>query len=147
MGVTLTETLLVIALIAILAVLASTYYQAFLVSNQLDNAASDVLDTLRRAQANSMNKESNTTWGVHFETNKFVLFSGASYNAVDPNNEINNLPVTVTITTITLTGGGSDAIFNKVKGTTANSGSITLQNTINETATISISAVGKIERL
>jgi len=143
-GFTLIETLIVLAVIAVMAVLSVPYYQSFQIRTQLDDKAEEVVQTLRKAQSKAMAIEDDQVFGVHFESNKFVLFKNTPYNPNDPDNEITDLPSTLLIS-FNLNGGGSEIVFDKLKGTTANYGIVTISSVNNESRAISISKIGKIE--
>ena len=141
---TLIEVLIVLAIIALVAVLSVPFYQSFQVRTQLDDQATEIAETLRKAQSKAMASEDNQSFGVHFESDKFVLFEGTSYDSNDSNNEVFDLPNTLSLS-INLNGGGSDVVFDKVKGTTSDNGTLSLSSVNNETRTIEISPAGKIE--
>ena len=141
---TLIETLIILAIIAVMAVLSVPFYQSFQIRTQLDDNGEEIVQTLRRAQSKAMAIEDDQVFSVHFESNKFVLFKNTPYNPNDPDNEITDLPLTLSIS-INLNGGGSDVVFDKLKGTTVNYGTVTISSVNNESRTISISKSGKIE--
>jgi len=121
-GFTLIETLIVITIIGILAVVGFICYTSFQRSVEMESVARQTVDTLREAQSKTMAGEELSQWGVHFETDKFVLFYGSSYDPNELKNQVNGLSSAVKISNITLSGGGSDVVFDKLEGTTSNFG-------------------------
>ena len=143
-GFTLIETLTILAIIAVMAVLSVPFYQSFQIRTQLDDNGEEIVQTLRRAQSKAMAIEDDQVFSVHFESNKFVLFKNTPYNPNDQDNEITDLPSTLSIS-VNLNGGGNDLVFDKLKGTTSNYGTATISSVNNESRTINISKIGKIE--
>ena len=144
-GFTFLEVLLVIAAIGIIAVLGTAFFSSTLGKNELSNVTWDIADNLRKAQSRAMAGRGNDSWSVHFESDKYVIFKGTTYNASDPDNEQTNLSSLILIISISLTGGGSDLIFNKIYGDTDTDGNITVSdNTSDQTRIIDINEVGRI---
>jgi len=142
---TLIEILIVLAIISLVAVLAIPFYQPFQVRTYLDNNSQEIIQVLRKAQSKAMAGENDEVYGVHFSVDEYVLFKGMLYNPDDLENEIFGLPNSLSITNINLNGGGNEIIFDKLKGTTSNYGSIAATSISNESRTVSISKTGKIE--
>ena len=92
-----------------------------------------------------MARQEDSQWGVHFESNKYVLFKGSVYSAVDSYNEEITLPDVLTISAITFNGGGSEVVFSKITGETLNFGTTTIQNDLGESKNILINSYGTIE--
>jgi len=142
-GFTFTEVLLVIGILGIIVGLAIPFYQSFQVSSQLDNTTQEIVQTLRRAQAKAMASESFSAFGVHLESQKFVLFKGDSYNPADPFNESVDLTGVLSISS----GAGPDIVFSAVKGTTTDTGSITVGTSSGQSRIITINELGVINAI
>lgn len=145
-GFTLLELIVVISLISLMTIFAFPFISGSVGRSQLQSTGWEVQDLLRRAQAQSMSGKGNTQWGVHFETNTFSLFAGATYNALDPDTIIYDFPYSIQMQSITVNGGGNDIIFTRSKGKTSNFGDVIILDTSsNTTVTISVSKEGKID--
>lgn len=144
-GFTITEILIAIAIVSVLSALSVAYFNSFLARNELKNEALKMVDMLRRARGQAMAGQEDSAWGVHFETGKYVLFRGSAYSASDAFNEEISLPAVLTISAINLNGGGSDAVFSKIRGETSNYGTTTIQNDLGETKNILINSYGTIQ--
>ena len=142
-GFTFIEVLLVIALLGLLVGLLVPFYQSFQVSNQLDTTAFEIVQTLRMAQARAMAGDEGSIFGVHLESQKFVLFKGGVYQNGEVANEINEVPRTLNVST----SFGPDITFSKIKGETSTAGTITILSDINESKVIQINAKGNIDQL
>lgn len=81
-GFTLLEIVIVLGILTILSVTGVGFWQSFRVQSDMDAAARNATDMLRRAQNNSITGENFAAWGVHFESssNSFMqLFSGTDW--------------------------------------------------------------------
>lgn len=145
-GFTLVELIVVVGVIAILAVAALPFSGAFFGQNELQQRTFGIVDALRRAQSRSMSGMAGDTWGAHFESGGYSIFMGASYNPADPGNEDNVLPNAITISGISLNGGGNDIIFNRIIGDTANYGGFRVNDANSSSyAEITVNQAGLID--
>jgi len=142
-GFTFTEVLMVIAILGIMAGLAIPFYQSFQISSQVDNTTQEIISTLRWAQARAMSSESLSSFGIHFESQRYVLFKGDIYNSADPSNE----PISLSDVLSVNSGAGVDIIFTAISGTTTNTGLITVSATSGKPRTITINEHGVINAL
>lgn len=126
-GFTLIETLVAIAVLALLAVIAVSGLSSFQKSGELGRAADMVAGVLRDARGRTLASKNNTRYGVHFDSDKAVLFVGTSYVAGIPSNEETVLPFRVEISAIALGGGGDNVVFQRLSGEVAPTGTITLR--------------------
>lgn len=107
----------------------------------LNLAVDDAMGFLQKARARTLSSEDDSRYGVHFETNKFVLFAGDTYNASDPTNKARDLSSPVEINAIALQGGVVDIVFKRLTGETNEQGTVTIRLSTNP----SVSRVIKIE--
>lgn len=151
LGITFVEVLVTISIAAIIAAIGfSAFYQwrnSVSLINQVDELKSKIVEI--RQLAISAAEEKN--WGIHFETEQYIIFSGDSYNQNDPNNQIVTLKsAEIVDAATTLSNGnesfGPDLIFTKFSGQTPNVGTVTLMSTNNQAIrhSFSIDALGKI---
>lgn len=144
-GFTIVELLIVIVIVSILALIATPIFLNSYTKNELTSAIWDVSDQLRRAQLQSMLGQGNNQWGVHFQSDRFVLFKGGTYNASDPDNIEELFEPNITMSAHSLNGGGDDVIFDKIFGATSTFGTITLQEgTGGQQQTITVNEVGRV---
>lgn len=145
-GITLLEILMSIAIIAVVAAMLIGVFGGWRAGGDLEDARSNIIGILKDARSRTLASESNTSYGVHFETEKAVLFQGAAYNSSDPKNEIYSLSGSIKISSISLTGGAADTVFTRLLGTTTASGTITIESKRNQnTRVITIFATGNAE--
>src|SRR3989344_3437250 len=123
-GFTFIELLVVIGMIAVLASGALIAYRAASGGIEPKTNAFKIVDVLNLARQRTIASLGASNYGVHFETNQFVLFKGTVYNASDPNNIFYSLPAALEIADVSLAGGGSEVAFDRITGKTAQSGSL-----------------------
>lgn len=128
-GFTLIEVLIVIAIAAILFAIVLSGFSGLRQETDLSLAAQDSVAFLQQARIKTLSSESSSSYGVHFETSKFTLFTGNTYDSVDPSNKDRILPTSVDISSISLAGGGADVVFKRLTGETAAYGSVTFRLT------------------
>lgn len=143
-GFTLIELLIVVGIIGILLIITLSRIGNFGSQTDLDTTAQRVISTLERARNQTLASEDATVYGVHFETTKYVLFKGAAYDSLDTNNKEYDISTTQ-FSSINILPSSADVVFDRVRGTTSNSGSVTLQLVADtsKTKVIVINALGQ----
>lgn len=137
-GFTLLEMLLSVVVIAILAGFSLPVFRTMLTKNDLDVATVTVVQTLRRAQTQSLAVDGDTTWGVKVQSGSITLFKGASYTTRDSNfDETFEIPTAIT------TGGVSEIVFSRLLGQAQTTGTITLA-TDNDNSSVTINDKGMV---
>ena len=86
-------------------------------------------------------------YGIYFQANRYVLFSGASYNSLDPSNA--SVPILSPLTISTIGFSGSAVIFlaksGEVAGFTSGADSVAVrQNDSGQTKTIRLNRYGVV---
>ncbi len=144
-GMSLIELIVTISIIVFLGAASLVSLLSSRNVRDLTTSGQNVLSVLKLAQSKSLAGEGNTTWGVHFESNRVVLFQGPSYVSLGTTTPY-ALPQSLQIANINLFGGGSDVIFKKITGTTDQSGSVDIQiiSTPTSVFSIAIDASGKV---
>lgn len=143
---TLLELLLVITIVVILVVLSIPFVSTFYHRSNFHTAVDEVIHALRLAQARAQAVEEDSTWSVSFRDseNRFVVFMGDDWDSRDSDYDVEyNYPDIITLTTDL---SENQITFNKLYGTPSSEGTISIQSTTGESASVSINKVGKIER-
>lgn len=147
-GFTLFETIVVIA---ILGLLAGTLWTLFSGPNFNPPASRDatlLISILNQARSLTLGSKDNTQYGLHFENSRVVLFRGDSYVASDPFNVSSELNAAVSISEINLSGGGTEVVFERLTGKTEQNGSISISlnadPAVSKTITIHESGLSEI---
>lgn len=114
----------------------------------LDKTTLSAVALLEQARGSTLASKNALQYGVHFDTNQMVLFSGTTYSSGNSGNSVVAFDRRITASTIALAGGGHDVIFDRLTGTTAKSGTIRLSLTASSSIykVITIYATGLVER-
>lgn len=174
-GFSLLELILVMAILAILSSGAVIWFLGYQRQAEVNSSSKMIVDALRDAQSRSMNGKDFKPWGVCFDAidNKFVLFrNDCNSNGVQDNGEIgvdcgggecfdcdlkcngvavkeeNHLSSFIKIGDLSLFGGGNKIVFDNIKGSTAQYGTVRIEQ-INDSSgfkNIVITGLGKIDR-
>ncbi|MBU1102325.1 type II secretion system GspH family protein [Patescibacteria group bacterium] len=126
-GFSLIELVVVIAILLILAGFFLISLNLLRHKNSLDYSAQEIIKMLRLAQNKTLASEGASSFGVYFESNKLTLFKGTSFNPFDTENQERKLADDVVISQISLANATSSVVFDRLTGTTANSGSVKIE--------------------
>jgi Tfp pilus assembly protein FimT len=141
-GITVVEILIAIAVITILSVLVLPGFAKIKKVQVLKSATEDIVSVIGKARSQTLDSLDSSAYGVHFSTDKVVLFKGTSYSENNPDNENVEIISPATISSISLTGGAVNVYFNKLSGLPSASGSVTVATPGITSKVITISATG-----
>jgi prepilin-type N-terminal cleavage/methylation domain-containing protein len=140
------ETLVVVTIMAVAVGFSVLYAQTDTVRTDLHTQAAIFSSYLREMQTDAASGKGATSAGIHLETDQYVLFHGASYNALDASNFVVVLPSVIKVTDINLTGGGSEVIFTSPLGETSTAGSLDFSSaSTGQTVHITINSLGAVD--
>ena len=130
-GFTLIEILVVIAILFILAVIVVLALRPFGQKTHLGNSVENIVNVLRLAQSRTLASDGASSYGAYFDQvadpHSYVLFKGDSYALRDEDfDNTFNLSSFIEISDIDLVDG-TEVVFDRIVGTTAHPGSITLR--------------------
>ena len=145
-GFTLIEILTSVSILLILLAVSVGIYSSFRPKYNLDTDVRKIESVLRLARSNTLASKNASSFGVHMETAQVVLFEGVVYDTMDPDNKITELDSRNELYATSLNGGGSDVVFNRLDGTTAEFGTVSLRvkSDTSETSVLNIEASGSI---
>ena len=143
------EVLIVIVIVIIIIAITIFSYRFFERQTDLESEALNIEATIKLAQTKTLASEEATQYGVHFTANSYTLFKGAVYDPLDASNKAYQVSSRLEINNISLSGGGSDIIFNRISGATAQDGQIGIRIIAEpaKTQTIEISSTGQVQLL
>ena len=145
-GFTLLEMLITFAVIAIVSGIFVSSFSSFRSAQDLSETQANIIGIINGARSRTLASDSNSNYGVHFETAGAVLFKGNVYSAPDPSNKIYTVPGSVEISSISLTGGTVDTVFTRLNGTTTASGTISIRSKrTGSTAVITLEPTGVVK--
>lgn len=125
-GFTILEILMVISILGVLLAMILPSLTSFRQNSILNTETQEMTTLINRARLLSVSSKDDQQFGVHFETGKVVLFVGAIYSAVAPTNEEHVFNSVLTLSPITINGGGAEVLFEKVTGATSQNATTTL---------------------
>lgn len=125
-GYTVLELLIVIAILVLLLATIIPSFLDFRRSSILNTETQELITMVNRARLLSVSSKNDEQFGVHFQTSKIVLFQGATYSAGASTNEEHLFNSMLMLSNITVNGGGSDVLFEKVTGATSQNATTTL---------------------
>jgi len=143
-GITLWEILLAIAIVGILAVLVLPGFSKIRKIQILKSTTEDIVSVIGQARSQTLASLNSSAYGVHFETNRVILFTGTSFSSGATSNQITNLISPATISSISLSDSGADLYFNRLSGLPSATGTIILSLPSVSLKTITISASGSV---
>lgn len=147
-GFTLTELLVVVGVIAVLAFVSFANFFGAKSSHDVTDTAQRIASLLREAQSRSVSQSSGARWGVHFENSSssfYALFSSAYSSATVSG--YYPLPPTVAYDSSTIpVGSPLEITFKQISGTASVSASIRIYLASNPSlsSTISVASSGVV---
>lgn len=144
-GFSLVELILVMSIIATLIGLITINFVNIHQTASLDSLVQDFVSDIKQQQIKAMAGDtegsgSANPYGVHIDTNRYVLFRGSSYSSFDSSNFNVNLPSNMQFIL-----PASDVMFQKIKGEISAASSFTLKDITNgNVKTITINKYGVI---
>jgi len=140
LGFTIIELLIVLGIVSILGLFLTRDVSQLLAQGNFTNTVERMVRTLRTAQIYSLSGKNDSSWGVHYESGKLVLFKGTNYSSRDQSFDApTDLPLSVDIT------GWSDIYFDKLRGIPSAPLSIAIESQ-GRAGTISVNSQGGIDR-
>ncbi len=145
-GFTLVELLIVISIAGIISLLTMGVFSKMADREALDKQTAIVLSLLNDARASTLSAKNAQSFGVHFESNRAVLYVGPTYSAGATTNKSEIMSGRVSISNISLSGGGSNVLFDRLTGATSQTGTVTLSLVASpaQTKTITINGTGLV---
>lgn len=125
-GFTALELLIVIAILGILLATIVPSFLNFRRYSILNTETQELVTIINRARLLSVSSKNDQQFGVHLDAGNVVLFQGATYTAGTSTNEAHSFNPALTLSPITINGGGADVLFEKVTGATAQNATTTL---------------------
>jgi prepilin-type N-terminal cleavage/methylation domain-containing protein len=142
-GFSILETMTVIAIMGIILSVVMYSFNDAKARKELEITTDSIAYRLQEAKTSALSGKDGKNWGVHFDSNSYVYFSGNTYNPSDPNNSSTTIPINLTMS---LTGGVDTVIFSRITGKPQAIGTVTVTNTNNTsiTAGITVGEMGDI---
>ncbi len=125
-GISTPELLVVLFLMTLLATLVYYSLSGFKNKQALEANVRQVTALLEEARSLTLSGRGGLAYSVYFQADRVVRFSGSVYATSSTDNVPYLLDSSVTISSISLVGGGPSVLFDKITGKTTTSGTIQL---------------------
>lgn len=144
LGFTLVELLIVIAIFAVLAGIAVVGFQNYARYQNFDQEIAAVQATIADTKVKARSSENGEAHGIKVTANTLTVFSGATYSAIDPDNEVYTFDA-ITLTP-TFTGGTDEIIFANLTGLPSATGTVLMTGVYySATRTVEVTGTGVIQ--
>ncbi len=143
-GITAIEMLIVLGVLAILFMVAYPQFSKIKELQVVNNSTSNIVSSLSKAKSSTLASLNSSVYGVHFQSDKIVIFTGNTYSAGTSTNETISIDSPATISNVTfsgVSGTSGDLYFNRLSGYPNKSGTVTVSSS-NYSKTITITATG-----
>lgn len=145
-GITAIEILIVLAVLGILFSVITPQFSKIRENQVLKSAVQDVASSLHKARSQTLSSIDSSSYGVHLQADKVIIFKGDTFIEEDSNNEEIAIIAPASISDVTLSGvsgNSGDIYFERLSGAPSESGTLTL-TTGSFSKTITISATGAV---
>ncbi len=124
-GFTLIEILIVVSLFVVMSAIVAISLSRYTQTQALAGVAVAIVSSLEDARSRTLSSRGGSQYGVHLEDGSLTLFKGETYAAGNADNEVTPLDPRAHIT-LSINGGGSDVVFERLSGETNDYGTITV---------------------
>lgn len=142
------EIIIVVGILGVLAGIGSGFYFNYAKERELEISAKNIIFDLKQAQTKAMSGEESRKWGAHFVNDNedyYEIFSTPTdYNDVSKTIETTLYLSGTIFFTAPPTSASSTIVFDKIRGTTAGTSTITISSIMDRTKTITVTAGGNI---
>ena len=150
-GVSIIEILITLSIAFLIFGISSFGYREWQTRVQLTNDRDELKSVLLRVQQLATAAAGGTSWGLHLEADRYMMFAGDYYDENNPNNRtwsLNGSQILNASSTFSDGAGGfiPDTVFAKFSGETYNTGTIALAPLITTSTTkiINVAESGQI---
>jgi len=124
-GFSLLEVLIAIFIIGVLAAITVNNMSGARDRKIMEGTADEIVAKLEEVKANSQIGKGGLNYGIKFNDDSYVLFSGLSYDSGDSNNVTISINSRMELSN-TISGSSDSVVFSKIKGEPNHTGTITV---------------------
>jgi type II secretory pathway pseudopilin PulG len=118
-GITILEIIVVVGILLMLTTASVSNLSAYRNRQVLNGESSQILSILNKARSQTLASKSQTSYGVRIESDRVTLYTGPTFASVPAEYEEYVLNHSVSITNISLNGGSTDVLFERLTGETS----------------------------
>ncbi len=145
-GFTVVEILVAVSILALILSVVMPSFSKFRDTQALKTTAEDVFSAIDKARGNTLASVNSSEYGVHFQSDKVVIFKGTVYLPSDSSNQSISIFSPATISNVTLggvSGSTGEIFFNRLSGAPSKTGINTITISVNSNSkVITISPTG-----
>lgn len=144
-GFSLIEIIVSIAALALVLSAGWFSFASYAARQELQSGVARVAALITEARSKTLAGENSSAYGVHFESDRAVLFRAPTYVSGNPDNKTELMPRRIIISTISFSG--NEVVFKRLTGAAVSAGSVALSVRGNASVSkiVSVSATGTIE--
>jgi len=145
-GITAVEILIVVSILGILVLIVLPQFSKIKENQVIKNTIGDITSALHNAQSQSLASVNSSEYGVHFQTDRVIIFTGKVFSSEAGDNKIIDIISPTSISNVTLGGvsaGTGELYFERLSGIPSKTGTITI-STSSVSKIITISVTGAV---
>ncbi|TSC83439.1 MAG: Uncharacterized protein G01um101417_594 [Parcubacteria group bacterium Gr01-1014_17] len=144
-GFTLLEVVVSVAILALVVSAGWFSFASYAARQELESGVARVMALITEARSKTLAGENSSAYGVHFESDRAVLFRAPTYQSGNADNKTEIIPRRIIISTISFSG--NEVVFKRLTGAATAAGSVTLSVRGNSSVskTVSVNALGTVE--
>lgn len=123
-GFSLIEIIVSVAVLALVVSAGWFSFSSYAARQELKSGSARVAALIAEARSKTLARENSAAYGVHFESDRAVLFRAPTYAAGNADNKAELMSRRITISVISFSG--SEVVFKRLTGAATATGSITL---------------------
>ena len=124
-GFSILELAIAVSILLVLAAMTAAAFFRFRDTRELDRAADETLNLIREARARTLASENDSQFGVRFESERAVLFRGASYVEGAADNKAYAIESRVEAYSITIPS--ATVVFERLTGAASGAGAVSFR--------------------
>lgn len=134
------ELLIVLSVIAIVILAVLPRFSQIRDNAILKSTVDDVLSSINKAKNQTLSSLNSSEYGVHFQSDKVIIFKGKVFSAGASSNEVIGITAPANISDVTfggVSGASGDVYFNRLYNVPSTTGTITISaNSLSKIVTI-----------
>jgi prepilin-type N-terminal cleavage/methylation domain-containing protein len=141
-GFTLIELVLVILIASIISAIVLQGMSGMRARKTIDAGVESVIAAFSQAHLDTISSKDDSQWGVSLGTDRVIVYKGPSYVDGAPENTTYLLHPSIEVADVTLAGGGSTVLFDRLYGSTSQSGTFVVRARGDPSISVTVTITG-----